>query len=178
MGAMCLSMAVCSTTALAQKTPKLTDAEIASVAVAANKIDINHAKIALKKTKNISVKLFAKNMISDHSAIIKAASALVKKLGVTPKNNNVTKSLKKNAKKVSKMLKSKSGNAFNKAYINNEIKYHKAVIKDVKNILIPQAENKQLKNLLKKAAPVFKQHLEHAEHVKKQLSKNMNMGGY
>jgi putative membrane protein len=151
-------------------TPKLTDPEIASVAVAANQIDINHAKIALKKSKNINVRMFATNMITDHKAIINAASALVKKLGVTPKNNKVTKSLKKNAKKVTKMLKSKNGKAFNKAYINNEIKYHSAVISDVKNVLVPQAKNKQLKDLLIRAEPVFKEHLHHAKNVQNELS--------
>lgn len=155
-----------SVVAFAQKkTPQLTDPEIASVAVTANQIDVHYAEIALKKSDNNAIRKFAKNMKQDHTAVIKKAVALATKLGVTPKTNAVTKSLLKGEKKTTKMLKSKSGKAFNKAYIDNEVAYHEAVISAVKNILIPQTDNQQLKDLLKQVAPVLAQHLEHAKMV-------------
>lgn len=66
---------------------KLTDPEIASVAVTANKIDIDYAKIAILKSKNPQIIEFAKTMEKDHAAVIDQAVALVTKLGVTPANN-------------------------------------------------------------------------------------------
>lgn len=65
----------------AQDTPKLNDAEIASVAVVANQIDIDYAKIAMKKSKYSEVREFEKTMIADPGAIIKMATDLVTKLG-------------------------------------------------------------------------------------------------
>src|SRR5699024_837077 len=121
------------------KTPQLTDPEIASVAVTANQIDVNYGKLALKKSHNKTVKKFAQTMVDDHTTIISEAAALAKKLGVTPKTNAVTKSLLKGETKTTKMLKSKKGKDFDKAYINNEVSYHEAVISAVKNVLIPQA---------------------------------------
>jgi putative membrane protein len=165
-----LMTSISAASAIAKPAPKLTDPEIASAAVMANQVDIDHALIALKRSDNSSIRKFALDMVRDHTTIIQQAVALAKKLGVTPKSNAVTKSLMKGDKKVSKMLKSKWKKAFNKAYINNEVTYHKAVIKDVKNVLIPQTKNKQLKSLLKKVVPVLKQHLKMAENAQKKIS--------
>ncbi len=151
------------------KTPTLNDAQVASAAVTANKIDVDYGKLALKKSNNKTVKDFAQKMVSDHSTIISEAAALAKKLGVTPKTNPVTKSLLKGEKKTLKMLKSKSGKAFDKAYIDNEVAYHKAVISAVKNVLLPQTQNEELKNLIKSVAPLLESHLEMAEKAQKKF---------
>lgn len=153
-----------SSTANAQ-TPKLNDAEIAHIAVTANKIDVNYGKIAESKTKQADVKKFAQTMVNDHTATITAAVKLVTKLKVTPQDNAVSKSLLAQATKTNKALKAKSGKAFNKAYIDNEVAYHTAVISTVENVLIPQAQNAELKALLESVLPVFKTHLEHAKMI-------------
>ena len=69
------------------------------------------------------------------------------------------------------MLNSKSGNAFNKAYIDNEVAYHKAAINEVETVLIPDATNSELKSLLQSALPLFKTHLAHAEMLQKEFNK-------
>ena len=155
----------------AQETPKLTDAEIASVAVTANQIDIEYAQIAQKKSKNADVLKFAETMAKDHQSVIDQAVALATKLGVTPKDNATTKSFLAGAAKTQAMLNSKKGNAFNKAYIDNEVAYHKAAIDEVENVLIPDATNSELKSLLQSALPLFKTHLAHAEMVQKEFNK-------
>lgn len=160
-----------SSSVKAQKAPNLTDPEIASIAVTANQIDINYAKIAEQKSKNADVIKFAQTMAKDHQSVIDEAVALVKKLGVTPKDNATSKSLKAGEVKTKKMLNSKSGKAFDKAYIDNEVTYHKAVINEVQNALIPDAQNAELKGLLQNVLPVLQAHLSHAEMVQKKFNK-------
>ncbi len=154
---------------LAQQNTKLSDAEIASVAVVANQIDINAAKLAQDKSKNTEVQNFAKTMISDHQSVIDKATALVQKLGVTPKDNAVSQQLSSNAAKTKEALQNKAGKDFDKAYIDNEVAYHQAVISTVEGSLIPEAQNSELKDLLQSVLPVLKAHLEHAEMVQKEL---------
>jgi putative membrane protein len=149
--------------ALAQEKPKLSDPEVAFVAVTANQIDIDFAGVAIQKSKDASVIEFANTMERDHKAVIAQATALAKKLGVTPKNNAVSKGMLANAEKTKKNLRSKSGTAFNKAYIDNEVAYHKAVIAAVENILIPETANSELKQFLQNVVPALKAHLMHAE---------------
>ena len=68
-----------------KSTPQLTDAEIASVAVTANQIDVDYGKIALKKSKGAEVRKFAQKMIDDHTSVINQAVALAKKTGSNSK---------------------------------------------------------------------------------------------
>lgn len=156
----------------AQNNPKLTDAEVASVAVVANQIDISYAEIAKKKSKDAEILKFADTMINDHNAVIGQAAALVKKLGVTPKDNAVSQQLLSDAEKTKKVLNSKSGKAFDKAYTDNEVAYHKAVIGAIENLLIPETDNPELKELLTNVVPALKIHLGHAEMVQKMLTGN------
>ena len=155
--------------AFAQDAPKLSDAEIASVAVVANQNDIDFAHIAIKKSKDAKVIEFAKTMIADHQAVIDMAVALVTKLKVTPKDNAVSKLYVTNAKATIKMLNAKSAKTFDKAYVDNEVAYHKAVIAAVKTVLIPQSDNGELKALLLKAVPILETHLHHAEMVQSKM---------
>lgn len=154
-----------------QSNAKLTDPEIASIAVVANQIDISYAEIAKAKSKDAEVLKFAETMATDHKAVIDQAVALVTKLGVTPKDNAVSKQLQADAEKTRKSLASKSGAAFDKAYIDNEVAYHKAVISVLETRLIPESENKELKDLLTNVMPAFKAHLSHAEMVQKRFAK-------
>jgi len=161
-----------SSTGFSQPAPsKLSDPEVASVAVVANQIDIGYAQIAKTKSKDAEVLKFAETMINDHNAVLEKAGALVKKLGVTPKDNDVSKKLLADAKKTREVLESKSGDAFNKAYVDNEVAYHKAVIDAVEGLLIPETDNSELKSLLQDVLPALKAHLGHAEMLQKNLSK-------
>ena len=159
-----------STTAVAQSAVKLTDAEIASAAVTANQSDIDFAKIAQQKSKNADVLQLAATMAKDHQSVIDQAVALVTKLNVTPKDNAFSKKLRTDAAATAKMLRGKSGAAFDKAYVDNEVAYHRAVIAAVENVLILQADNGELKSLLQTVAPVLQAHLEHAEMIQKKMS--------
>lgn len=164
---------LCSVTLLSpafgQEVPSLSNSEIASVAVVANQNDIDFAEIAKLKSHNPKVLEFAGTMITDHKAIIDLAVALVTKLHVSPKDNAVSKGLLSDAEKTKEMLNSKSAKKFDKAYVDNEVAYHKAVIAAVKDVLIPQSQNVELKALLQKAVPILEAHLAHAEMTQKKI---------
>jgi putative membrane protein len=159
------------TNSYAQQSSELSDPEIASVAVTANQIDIDAAKLAKEKSKDQEILKFAETMINDHQAVIDQAVALVKKLNVTPKDNAVSQKMSADAAKTKKMLQSKSDKDFNRAYIDNEVAYHKVVIEAVQNVLIPHAQNAELKQLLQNIMPALKTHLEHAEMIQKTFNK-------
>jgi putative membrane protein len=58
-----------------------------------------------------------------------------------------------------------SGAAFDKAYIDNEVAYHKTVNAALQKTLIPSASNQELKDLLTTGLKIFQGHEQHAEHV-------------
>lgn len=154
----------------AQTKDQFNDAEIAAIAVAANDIDIKYAEIAKEKSNNEEILGFANTMINDHKAVIDQAVDLVTKLKVEPQSNSLSEKLNADAEETRKMLRSKEGKAFDEAYINNEVAYHKAVISAVRDVLIPDTENNQLKDLLEAVLPALETHLKHAESVQKKIS--------
>jgi putative membrane protein len=144
---------------------KITDPQIAHIAYTADVIDITAAKQALAKTSNKDVKAFAEDMVRDHEAVNKLALDLVKKLNVTPEDNDTSKTLSKNAAAKLAELDKLSGAAFDKAYVANEVAYHQAVDGALETQLIPSASNAELKSLLQTGLKIFKGHEQHAEHI-------------
>jgi putative membrane protein len=153
--------------ALAADAP--TDPQIAHIAYTAGNIDIAAAKQALAKTHNKAVRSFAQEMVRDHKAVNAKALALVKKLHVTPQDNPTSQSLTKGANAELAKLKKLSGPAYDRAYIDNEVAYHKTVNGALQSTLIPNAKNGELKSLLETGLTLFKEHQAHAEQVAKEL---------
>jgi putative membrane protein len=144
-----------------------TDPQIAHIAYTAGVLDIAASKQALMRSKNHEVRVFAQEMVRDHQAVNDKALALVKKLHVTPEANATSTGLTKAADATRKRLSHLSGRAFDKAYIDNEVAYHKTVNGALENTLIPSANNGELKSLLQTGLTLFREHLAHAEQVAK-----------
>lgn len=154
---------IAGTAAIAQSS--LNDAQIAAIVVTANAVDIDAGKLAQKMSSDKEVKAFAKQMVTDHSGVNKQATALVKKLKVTPEDSDTSKGLKKAGEENIAKLKGLKGKEFDKAYIDNEVTYHQAVLDAVDKTLIPNVKNAELKETLVKVRPAFVDHLEHAKHI-------------
>ena len=148
-----------------------TDAQIAGIVVTANQIDIDAGKLAKTQSANKAVQAFAQQMITDHSAVNKQAAALAKKLGVTPQESDSAKSLRQAAADTRKKLKALKGAQFDWAYVDNEVAYHQQVLDAIDKVLIPSAQNAELKGLITKVRPAIAAHLEHAKHLQASLAK-------
>jgi len=147
----------------------VTDAQIASIVVTANQVDIDAGTLAAERASRPEVKKFGELMVTDHTGVNKAAVELVTKLKVTPQDNPTSQSLKAGGDKNLANLKTLKGAAFDKAYVDQEVAYHAAVIDAVDMVLIPGASNVELKALLVKVRPAFVAHLEHAKKVQASL---------
>jgi putative membrane protein len=168
LGAATAAMMLLSSAAIAEGA-KLTDPQIAHIAYTAGVIDISAAKQALDKANNKDVKTFAQDMERDHAAVNKQALDLVKKLNVTPEDNDTSKALSKQAADKRAELAKLKGAAYDKAYIANEVAYHKQVNAALETQLIPSASNAELKNLLQTGLKIFQGHEQHAQHVAAEL---------
>jgi len=163
-GATIVVICLSSTAALSQGA-KLTDPQIAHIAYTAGEIDIKAARQALDKAGSKEVKEFAQGMVRDHEAVNKQALDLVKKLKVTPEDNDTSRALSKQASEKLGELGKLKGAEFDKAYIANEVAYHKTVNGALETQLIPSASNAELKSLLQTGLKIFQGHEQHAEHV-------------
>jgi len=164
-----LGLALVPALALGQTSPAAaaapTDPQIAMIAVTADNVDIDAGKLAIEKSTNPKVKEFAELMVRDHTSVNNQATALAKKLNLTPEESATSRSLKSDGDKTLARLRGLSGAGFDKAYIDNEVTYHETVAKAVDDTLIPNAKNAELKSLLESARPIFASHLKHAQEL-------------
>lgn len=149
--------------------PDLSDPAVAHVAVTANTIDIELATFAQTRTRNAWVKGFAASMIADHSGVNARAAALAGTLGVTPQDNDVSKSLVSGATQARASLEPLRGTAFDRAYIDREVAYHQAVLDALDGLLIPTTSNAELRQLLVDVRPAIAAHLAHAKQLQGRL---------
>jgi putative membrane protein len=147
-----------------------TDPQIAAIVVTANQVDIDAGKLAEKKAHSAEVKAFAKRMVTDHTGVNQAAVGLATKLHLTPEGNPTAQSLKEGGEQNIAKLSELSGKAFDKAYVDHEVAYHESVLDALDKVLIPSAQNAELKALLIKVRPAFVDHLNHAKMIQSSLA--------
>lgn len=168
-GAIGAAMLLSASVAALGQESAITDAQIAHVAYTAGQIDVDAGRQALERPGNANVRAFAETMVRDHSAVNEQALALVQRLHVTPEINPTSTALTKQAADTHRRLSALQGAAFDRAYLQNEVAYHQAVNDALRQTLIPNAHNGELKSLLDAGLALFSAHQEHAEMLARQL---------
>ena len=147
----------------------LTDANIVALLDAANKADSSGGALAVKKATNAEVKAFARLMMSEHHALRAAGQALAKQLGVEPKAPERDPLAPYVANEMKTLQSTAKGAEFDRVYIDNEVSVHQAVL-DLANQARVITQTPQLKELIEKAIPVVRKHLDQATELQKKLS--------
>ncbi len=145
-----------------------TDANIAALLDEANMADSAAGALAATKGTSSAVRDFGRRMTRDHHTLRAQGEALAKKLKITPTHpagDNLVTDAQKNMDTLNSTAKGKD---FDKAYIDSEVDAHKKVL-DLATKAMEQAQSTELKNLIQKAAPVIKGHLDLAESIQKNL---------
>lgn len=163
-GALAFTMRVGSAAPVPASTPALDDATIVAIFDAANTSDIETGELGAKMGSTKAVRDFGAMLARDHRAVRQQGRDLAKKLNVTPTPPKNDASYKEHAA-VMKKLRGLKGAEFNKAFLQNEVAYHDAVIGAVTNTLLPAIQNAELKDLVTKVAPAFVAHRDAAKNL-------------
>ena len=152
-------------------TPKagLSDANIVALLDAANKADSAAGAVAAKKATQADVKAFARLMMVEHHALRKQGQDLAKELGVEPKPPERDPLAPYVASEMKALQSTPKGAEFDRTYIDNEVTIHQAVL-DLANQARVTTQTPQLRDLIEKAIPVIRKHLDQAMAIQKQLT--------
>jgi putative membrane protein len=143
--------------------PAIDDAAIIGIFDAANGWDVSTGGLAATKATRQDVKDFGKMLSTVHTSVQKQGRDLATKLGVTPTPVAKDFALLLDYNATMKKLNGLSGAAFDKAFLEHEVAYHKAVIDAVTNTFLPAIKNAELKKFVEGVAPAFKQHMDQAQ---------------
>jgi putative membrane protein len=149
--------------------PQLTDAQIAAITDAANKGEIEQAKLAVRKAKDPQVKAFAQMMIDHHGMEQKKEQTLCTTLSLQPETTQASTQLQTDSQNAISSLGSQNGADFDKAYIDLQVKEHRDVLDTIDNKLIPNAKNAQLKQALTEFRPKVQEHMQKAQDIQQKL---------
>jgi putative membrane protein len=100
----------------------------------------------------------------DAFSIVGVARDLAAKLGVHPTPPKDFAMAKDHAAAVAK-LEATSGKAFDRAFLQHEVAFHKAVLDAVKSTLLPALQNPEARALVTKVAPAFEAHMLAAQNL-------------
>ena len=145
------------------------DATIVAIFDAANTADVETGALAAKQGSTKEVRDFGSMLVRDHTQVRQQGRDLAKKLGVTPTPPKSDQAAKDHAAAMAR-LRGLTGPAFDRAFLQHEAAFHKAVIDAVTSTLLPAIQNSELKALVTKVAPAFEAHMMAAQSLEKKLT--------
>ena len=149
----------------------LDDPTIVAIFDGANTADIETGQLAAERGSSKEVRDFGAMLVRDHKMVRQQGRDLAKKLGVTPTPPKGDESAADHAAAMKK-LGALHGAAFDHAFLQHEVAFHKAVIDAVTTTLLPAIQNAELKKLVVTVAPAFQAHMMAADNLDKKLSGN------
>jgi putative membrane protein len=142
----------------------LDDPTIVAIFDAANTWDMETGALAVKRGSAQAVRDFGKQLSGDHRMVRQQGRDLAAKLHVTPTppaNFGMAADHDAAVKKLSGL----SGKEFDRAFLQHEVAFHKAVLDAVTTTLMPALRNQDVKDLVNKVAPAFNAHMVAAQNL-------------
>jgi putative membrane protein len=154
-----------------QSPAALDDPTIVAIFDAANTADIETGTLAAERGASKEVRDFGSMLARDHKQVRQLGRDLATKLAVTPTPPRNDQGAKDHAAAMAR-LRGLKGAEFDRAFLQHEAAFHKAVIDAVTSTLLPAIQNAELKALVKQVAPAFEAHMIAARNLEKKLAGN------
>jgi len=147
---------------------QLSDPNIVYILDHANMLDSAAGSIAATKGTSAEVREYGQMMMRDHHSLRQQGQDLAKKLAVTPTPPANDETQAQTDRTMALLNGAAKGRDFDKAYIDHEVTYHKAVL-ETATAAMNAAQNAELKNLIQKAAPAIQAHLDRAQAIQSKM---------
>lgn len=144
-----------------------TDAQILAYTAAADSSEIAEGRLAERKATNPAVKAFAREMVTDHQAMLKSGKSFATSNKITPDTtkSDVTGLMKDAHDELTDLTNKAAGKDWDGAFMDKEIDGHKAVLDKLQGFE-KSTTNTKLKDMLNKAVGKVQSHLTKAQDIK------------
>ncbi len=155
----------------AANSDSLTDAAIAGIVITDNSNDSTGGAFAAGRAHAAAVRQFAQRMVRDHGAANAQATAMVHRLHMSVEDSKDAQDERSHAQDNLNDLARNNGSAFDRKYIDAEVKGHQEDLDKLDHKLIPAAKNAELKQLLLQQRATVNSHLQQAKQIQSQLNR-------
>lgn len=137
------------------------DSKFAVAAADGGMAEVELGNLAQQKAVDAKVKDFGAMMVKDHSKANDELKAIASK-----KNITLPTAISQDSQKIKDDLSKKSGNNFDKDYVEIMVKDHKEDIKEFEDAL-GKVKDEELKSFIVRTLPTLKMHLSHIKDIEK-----------
>ncbi|MBA4143288.1 MAG: DUF4142 domain-containing protein [Nitrosospira sp.] len=167
-----LAIALIAPVFIAHADPKgLDDAEIVAIAMTLSQAEINAGNLAQSVSSHPEIKKFGQRVAAEHDDFHSSLRDWVNKQNIAPQRNSISDSLKASEEKYLEKLKGLSGILFNLDYMSHKVVSHQQALDMWDKKLIPEAEDEELKSLLRAMRKRLADNLEDARLIKSSLGR-------
>jgi putative membrane protein len=143
-----------------------TEANIAAMLVAADESAVKDADLAQAKSSDPKVQSYAKTVAADHTALEDRVVAWTQAKKLEPVENPTSRQFISQGDKSRKKLEGVDPSQFDRGFASEQVKFDKALMAALDDIMIPNAKDPELASLLKGARPQVEAHMKQAEQLR------------
>jgi putative membrane protein len=159
-----------SAPARAPRVARVPDANTVAILLATSSVDLAYARVGASRAVHRDVKALAKRMTTDHTMLNETLTRLIKRLDITPREDDVSRLLREQSNERRDSLRTLVGREFDSAYVANEVRYHQEILTAIDRVFLPSAQQPALRDYVTTLRPVIATHLAHAERVQSTLA--------
>jgi putative membrane protein len=152
--------------AVTSRITRVPDANTAAILLMSHNVVLAAARLAPTRAQNRDVKLLARSLVTDHTAMNATLSRLLANIELTPREDDVTRLLRDQSAARRDTLRTLSGWPFDSAYVANEVRYHQDLLVAIDRVFIPSARSARLRDYVSSIRPTIAGHLALAEQVR------------
>jgi putative membrane protein len=146
----------------------MSDANVLAMLETIDRSETDAAQLARQKASSEEVRSFASRMMNEHTTMSQETRQLGQRINVQPETPALASTAEKTHQETMEELRNKSGNDFDKSYMEYQIKMHEQAISLVEDTA-GSVDNSRLQRYLQQARPGLESHLSAARGVKQQL---------
>jgi putative membrane protein len=160
-----LAAATAFTTRSAGAQAALDDGAVVGILNAANTWDMESGQLAAARGTTKTIRDYGKMLVRDHQNVRRQTRDIASSehLKTTPPAKDFAMA-KEHAAAMAK-LRTLNGKAFDHAFLQHEVKFHRDVIDAVNNTLLPATKSARLKKLQQTVGPALVAHMEVAQNM-------------
>jgi putative membrane protein len=128
--------------------------------------EVDLGSMAQKKATDPRVRAFATKVVNDHTTRMKKDDKIMAGLGISPTDNPVSQQISASADQEKARLDALSGADFDRAYIDEQIKYYRSAIDTFDKDLLPNVRDPQIRSRVEEARSRANDHLKEAQDLR------------
>ncbi|WP_394822205.1 DUF4142 domain-containing protein [Pendulispora albinea] len=142
----------------------LSDDQIVQVAHVLHTAEVDQARLAREQGKDERVRRFATTMMNDHMDADGRGYELAKRRRLAPVESATSQALKDDSDRTLEQLQ-RAGASFDRVYMAEEVRAHRAALETLDNQLLPAAKNEEVKSMLQSVRAKVEVHMKVAQEL-------------